>query len=117
MPESVALVKLRGYVHDAKGEVLESVPGLVRVRLPGGGSVAAAKGRLSWFTLGRRPGPILLELRLSQNDPVRPNKLHVSALFRPGDWTPATDPNWRARCVKHYIDLRGYLIGLTEAVT
>jgi serine/threonine-protein kinase len=116
MPESVALVKLRGYVHDAKGEVLESVPGLIRVRLPGVGSFEAPKGRLSWFNF-RRPGPIVLELQLVQNDPERPNLLHITALFRPGDSTPATDPSWRSRCVKHYLYLRGYMIGLSEAVT
>ena len=116
MPESVALVKLRGYVHDFRGEVVESVPGLIRVRLPGTWD-EAVKGRLSWLGLIRKPAPILLELRLLQNDPARPNLLQVAALFRSTDGTPAHDPHWRARCVKHYIDLRGYLIGLTEAVT
>ena len=44
MPESVALLKLRGYIHDARGEVLESIPGLIRVRLPGAGSVERRRG-------------------------------------------------------------------------
>ena len=58
-----------------------------------------------------------MELRLHQTDPDRPNLLLVDALFRPGDSTPATDSHFKSRCVKHYIELRGYLIGLTEAVT
>ena len=33
MPESIAVMKLRGYAHDMGGEVIESVPGLVRLRL------------------------------------------------------------------------------------
>src|SRR5437016_2925561 len=37
MPERIAAFKLRGFVHDAGGEVLESVPGLIRVRLGGRG--------------------------------------------------------------------------------
>jgi serine/threonine-protein kinase len=115
MPEKVALVKLRGYVYDSQGEVLESVPGLIRVRLPGAnGSVP--KGRLSWFGFARRPGPILLELRLQQIEGARESLLHIDARFRPGDGTPATDAAWRARCVAHYINLRGYLIGQTEMV-
>jgi eukaryotic-like serine/threonine-protein kinase len=115
MPEQVALVKLRGYVYDAQGEVLESVPGLIRVRLPGGGG-SLPKGRLSWLGFARRPGPILVELRLQQMEGQRENQLHIGVLFRPGDGTPATDLHWRARCVAHYINLRGYLIGQTEPV-
>jgi serine/threonine-protein kinase len=114
MPERVALVKLKGYVYDAQGEVLESVPGRIRVRLPGGGS--AQGGRLSWLGLARKPGPIVLELRLQQLEGHRENLLNIDALFRPGDSTPATDPRWRARCVAQYINLRGYLIGQTEPV-
>ncbi len=116
MPESVALVKLKGYVHDARGEVIESVPGLIRVQLPGKGGSEPPRKRLSWFGIPRKPAPILLELHLEQNDPQRPNLLQVSALFRSTDGTPATDEHWRARCVQHYIDLRGYLIGQTELV-
>jgi serine/threonine-protein kinase len=116
MPESVALIKLRGYIRDSRGEVLESVPGLIRVQLSANGSVEIPRGRLSWFSFNRRPGPIVLELRLQQTDEARPNRLLIDALFRPGDHTPATDPTFRARCIKHYIDLRGYLIGQTEPV-
>jgi serine/threonine protein kinase len=35
MPETIAAFKLRGFVHDFGGEVLESVPGKIRVRLGG----------------------------------------------------------------------------------
>src|SRR5262249_38090322 len=33
MPEKIAATKLRGFVHDAGGEVLESKPGRIKVRL------------------------------------------------------------------------------------
>src|SRR5262249_18418681 len=33
MPEQIAAIKLRGFVHDIGGEVLDSEPGLIRVRL------------------------------------------------------------------------------------
>jgi len=115
MPERVALVKLRGFVHDLKGEVTESVPGLVRVRLPFG-RPASQSGRFSWFGLSRKAAGTELELRLSQSDPERENLLQVSALFRSADGTPPTDKVWRARCVQTYINLRGYLMGQTEAV-
>jgi serine/threonine protein kinase len=114
MPQAVAMVKLRGYVHDANGEVVTSEPGLVRVRLPGGGSVAP-RGRLSWLGISRRAGPIVLEMHLQQTE-GRESLLQIAVRFRPGDSTPATDPHWRARCVAHFINLRGYMIGATAVM-
>src|SRR6202040_785393 len=34
MPEAMALVKLKGFVYDLGGEVLESIPGMIKVRVP-----------------------------------------------------------------------------------
>ncbi len=113
MPAAVAVVKLKGYVHDASGEVLESVPGLIRVRLPAAGS--GPQGRLSWLGFGRRSGPIIMELHLLQHE-ERESLLNINVLFRPGDGTPATDERWRARCVAHFINLRGYMMGHTHAM-
>jgi serine/threonine protein kinase len=114
MPAAVALIKLRGYVHDAQGDVISSEPGLVKVKLPGGQSTEP-KGRLSWLGLGRKPGPIVLELHLQQAE-GRESQLQIAARFRPGDRTPATDIHWRARCVAQFINLRGYMIGATASV-
>ena len=55
MPEAIAMIKLRGYVHDAQAEVLASEPGIVRVLLPGGGTLAP-KSRLSWLGFVRSRG-------------------------------------------------------------
>ncbi len=115
MPAVVAMVKLQGYIHDVHGEVLASEPGLVRVRLPGGGSIAP-KGRLSWIGLARKPGPINLELHMQQVEEGRESVLQLQARFQPADRTPATDEHWRARCVAQFINLRGYLMGQTAAV-
>jgi serine/threonine protein kinase len=114
MPQAIAMIKLQGYVHDVCGEVLTSDPGVVRLRLPGGGSLAP-KSRLSWLGLARRPGPIIIELHMLQLE-AGASHLQVQARFRPGDHTPSTDEFWRARCVAHFINLRGYLMGQTAAV-
>jgi serine/threonine-protein kinase len=114
MPEKVAVVKLRGFVQDMRGEVTESVPGLIRVQLPSDRSSKLTKpgsGPLSWLGIGRKVGPILMELRLQQIDPKRENRLQIDVLFRPGDSTPATDRAWRGRCVATFINVRGYLMG------
>ena len=114
MPEKIALVKLRGFVHDLRGDVIESVPGLVRVKLPFAGKRPSG-GPLSWLGLGKAPRTEM-ELRLVQNDPHKENLLQITALFRPPHGTPPTDRVWRTRCVQTYINLRGYLMGQTEVV-
>jgi eukaryotic-like serine/threonine-protein kinase len=114
MPEKVALVKLRGYCHDFRGEIVESQPGLVRVNLPTGGE-SNGGGPLSWFKLGRKQSPTQLELRLIQDDPVRENHLTIEARFRPGEGA-SQNQLWRARCIQHFINLRGYLMGQVETV-
>ncbi|HMF14160.1 MAG TPA: serine/threonine-protein kinase [Gemmataceae bacterium] len=110
LPERIAAYKLRGFVQDAGGEVLESVPGRIRVRLGARGQAYAPQGRQSWLNLGRRPGPIDVELHLERADPTRDSLLHVTVLMRPTD-RRAADEEWRDRSAMIYCDLRGYLMG------
>ena len=109
MPESIALMKLRGFVQDYGGEVLESTPRLVRVllhRARGGG------GTGTWFSFSRRStGPIELELQLHCPDPKQPNKLSIHVLFHPSHPSLLGDKQWRDRCADIFIDLRAYLMG------
>jgi serine/threonine-protein kinase len=110
MPETIAAYKLRGFVQDVGGEVVESVPGRIRVRLGGHGTTYAARGSLAWLGIGRRTGQIEMELQLQRADPGRDNQLRITVLLRPLNGT-AGDLDWRARCVRIYCDLRGYLMG------
>jgi serine/threonine-protein kinase len=110
MPEKIAAYKLRGFVHDAGGEVLESVPGRIRVRLGGRGSAYAGNGLGSWFGLGRKSGLIDLELQLQKADPTRDSLLHITVVLRPAETTSA-GPDWRDRSAQIFCDLRGYLMG------
>src|SRR5262249_17732950 len=67
MPEKIAAYKLRGFIQDARGEVVESVPGRIKVRLGGKRSAYLAPTRgLSWLGLGRKAGQIDMELRLQR---------------------------------------------------
>ncbi len=113
MPEKIAAYKLRGFVQDVGGELLESVPGRIRVRLGGRGSVYETPGRgsLSWLGLSRRTGQIDVELRLQRADPSRDSLLHVTVLMRSLNGESAADPAFRERCGQIYCDLRGYLMG------
>lgn len=105
MPETIAIMKLRGFVHDCGGEVLESVPGLIRVRLGKGRTPA------SWLGLNRRSGPIEIELHLHRTDPKNENRLTIHVLFRPSHVSLLADEAWRTKCSKLFVELRAYLMG------
>jgi serine/threonine-protein kinase len=107
MPETSATYKLRGFVHDVGGDVVESVPGRIRVRLGGRGSAYAVRG---WLGLGRKGGQIDMELQLHRPEAARDNQLRITVLLRPVNGGRA-DPDWRARAAQIYCDLRGYLMG------
>jgi serine/threonine-protein kinase len=113
MPETIAVYKLRGFVQDVGGEVIESVPGRVRVRLGGPGSVYVPKGKgaFSWLGIGRRPGQIEVDLYLDRLDATRESMLQITVAMRPGRGDSIADASWRARCDQIFIDLRGYLMG------
>jgi serine/threonine-protein kinase len=117
MPEKIATVKLRGFIHDVGGEVVESVPGRIRVRLGGKGSIYSAptRGSFAWLGIGRR-GQIDLELRMHRPDAARDGQLHITVVLRPVTGDLSTDLAWRSVCTQIFCDLRGYLMGQTGAV-
>jgi serine/threonine-protein kinase len=105
MPDTIASYKLRGFVQDIGGEVLESVPGMIRVRIGKG------QGAFSWLGLGRK-GPIVdVELRLERNNPKQQNLLRIIVLMTTPDRKVTTTPAWRERCNEIFCELRSYLAG------
>jgi serine/threonine protein kinase len=114
MPEKIAVYKLRGFVNEAEGEILENVPGLIRLRLGGKGSPydAPQQGPLAWFGIGRRGRLIDVELRLERNPAGgQQSLLQITVLMRcPDNPAAATDPGWRARCTQVFCDLRAHLM-------
>jgi serine/threonine protein kinase len=117
MPETIASYKLRGFIHDVGGEVVESVPGRIRVRLGGKGSVyeAPQRGSLSWLGIGRN-NRIEMELRLQRAEDARDGQLRITVLLRPPNASLCLDPAWRQLCTQIFCDLRGYLMGQTGVV-
>lgn len=108
MPDTIATYKLRGFVNDNNGEVLESVPGMIRVRI--GGDDAKNRGALSWLGIGRRTGIVDLELRMERSNPAQQNLLHIIVLMS-SPHRKAGDANWRDRCNEVFCELRSYLAG------
>lgn len=112
MPETIATYKLRGFVEDVGGEVVESVPGRIRVRLGTKGSVyfVPGNGPLSWFGLGNRNALIDMELLLERNSKQQ-SLLHITVkMHSPGSRLALSD-SFRERCNQVFCDLRAYLMG------
>jgi eukaryotic-like serine/threonine-protein kinase len=119
IPERLVAAKIRGFVDDLKGEVLESEPGLIRLRLgvPSTHQDAPATGStiLSWFRTARKPvvvsghEPIEMEMTLAKPDPTQV-RMQVVVAFRPMKEYPPTCPRtWRSRCDTINTMLRQYM--------
>ncbi len=112
MPESMAMLKLKGFVHDLGGVIIQSIPGMIRVRL-GGKVEKPPTGLLGWLSGRKTPPPkgetIVMELHMEKPDPVQPNQLSITMKLM----TPAGlfTPDGRARCERIGRDLQAYLMG------
>jgi len=110
MPEKMAVVKIRGFLEDMGGKVVESEPGRLRIRL-GDSNKSEADRRKKLITAPTtRSLPVEIEMRMVKPDPSK-SLLNVTVLFR-----PFTDPvllmvqDWRKRCENLYKDLQSYLM-------
>ncbi len=114
MPESIAAFKLRGFIQDVGGQVMESVPGRIRVFLGGKGSAySVPSGRLAWLGLGGKSG-FEMELHLYQPPDARRSFLWVTVLIR--YLGRPSDAAWRRQAEQIFRDLRGYLISSQSGV-
>ncbi|MBX9624506.1 MAG: serine/threonine protein kinase [Gemmataceae bacterium] len=121
-PERLAAAKLKGFVDDAKGQVVASEPGVVVLRLglpeSNPAQSAGGSGLLGWLGTRRPlPGvpryqePIEVELHMEKPDPSRA-RLRVTATCRPvAGFKPARLSVWQDRCDKIHVLLRQYLGG------
>jgi serine/threonine-protein kinase len=104
-------------VEDAGGQVVESVPGLVRVVLADPPPPPPKKGSL--FGLFRKaeppPGPppvppVAIDLHLTRRDVLHQARLDVKAVFRAVDGPLPDDPRWHQRCQNLVAKLKAYLM-------
>jgi eukaryotic-like serine/threonine-protein kinase len=118
MPESMAILKLKGFIQDLGGEVVESVPGLIRVRL----AEARAEKKAGWFGWGadrgaeRRvaalqvaPAYTDIELHMTRADPTQPGRLTITLILRSNNGV--VTPEWKARCQQISRNFQAYLMG------
>jgi eukaryotic-like serine/threonine-protein kinase len=109
MPDALALYKLRGFAQDMNGEVIDSQPGLIRMRLDD------AVGK-SWNPFRKR-SIVDMALYLDRIGPSQQNLLHVTVVMTSPDGKSSTSAPWRDRCSQVYVELRSYLAGITIANT
>jgi serine/threonine-protein kinase len=112
MPESIAVCKLRGFVGDIGGEVIDSEPGLVRVHLPLPASQAQDRptGWFGWLrgNSAAARGVAVMELHLEKKGGTG-NSLTITVAMR--SERSAAGNEWKAWCERVCRDLRGYLMG------
>jgi serine/threonine-protein kinase len=118
MPETIATYKLRGFVQDVGGEVVESIPGKISVRLGGRGSVyfVPGAGPLSWIGIGNRNAVIDMELLL-ERDLAQASQVRITVRMRSPNHRGAVSESFRERCTQVFCDLRAYLMGQGVGVT
>lgn len=121
LPEKLAALKLRGFIEDARGQVVESEPGLIRVRveMPGGGGgpdtprsgsrvLAFLSGVMRTAGVPKGKEPIEIELRMKKLDQ---SKVVVQVAFRPvHPYLPTDTEHWAGRCEAYYSHLRQFIM-------
>jgi len=117
MPESIAIIKLRGFMEDIGARVLESSPGLIRVQL-GELQKTGSKGLLGWFRKPktdpledepRESDPIVIDLNLSKQ-PGAANRVDITTIYRAVKGPLPDDPRWHDRVNQLSRQLQGYLM-------
>jgi serine/threonine-protein kinase len=112
MLEVMAMMKLKGFILDLGGEVVESVPGMIKVRLA---APEAPKPKTGLFGWGKPSSPVQapsateIEVHMERRDPGQANKLTITLVMRAGDGSAT--PEWRSRCDRISRDLQAYLMG------
>jgi serine/threonine-protein kinase len=112
MLEAMAMMKLKGFIHDLGGEIVESVPGMIKVKL--GQPKPKQDNLLAWLGGGtpqQAPTfpPTDLELYMERRDPSQPGKLTITLMMRPASGHPT--PSWRNACQEVTRELQAYLMG------
>lgn len=121
LPEKMAAAKIKGFVDDFSGEVYDSDPGTIKLRLglKGYSPPAEKKGStiLGWIQTLRKPTiqsghePIDVELQLEKPNPTT-SRLKVSVTLRPmPEYMPKDAALWATRCDRLRVILRQYLGG------
>jgi len=116
LPEKLAAIKLKGFVDEIHGTVVESEPGIIRLRveMPNGQKEPTQRSAVFAFLSGTRrvplPGKEPIEIQLKM-DKLDANRVAVLVAFHPLKMMMPTDPGlWGERCEAYYSLLRKFVM-------
>jgi serine/threonine-protein kinase len=117
--ESIAMMKLRGFTQDQGGTVIESAPGVIRVRMsikppsarPVGWGVSSWQEYAQSTTRTAEVGLVEMELHIARKDPAQPNRLAITLVLGLRDRSMPMGAEWHKRCEQIHRDLQAYLLG------
>jgi serine/threonine-protein kinase len=119
MPQQIAAVKLRGFLDAAGGEVLESVPGRILVRLwrrKNGTAPASTGGRWPWSGLRKQPETrqfeeVRMDVSMARLPPLNSGRLMLTVRLWPAELIPQhAAAEWRDWCDILHRNLKAYLM-------
>ena len=119
MPEQIAVIKMQGFVRAEEAEVVDSVPGLVRVHLLHRYYVVPetpGPSLLTWLGIAQQPRQrpkhlATLELHMRHKETEHNRLLDITVRIGPGPDAEPDDPAWRPYCDRLFCTLRGFLMG------
>jgi hypothetical protein len=117
MPEQIAVMKLQGFVKEVGGEIIQSVPGYIRVHLFDQQDLIKPPSPrlLGWLGLAEQPPAVprlaaIMELHLIHKPTPTRQLIGITLRLVPGPDQEAS-PRWQPYCDKVFCELRGFLIG------
>ncbi len=115
MPEPIAIMKLRGFVQDYNGQILESEPGKIRVHFgPPAEKVTESKGLLGWFgpKAAAQPPSDPIEMLLFMSRKGQTNSLELTVVLKPCEGKRLVRPSeWHPRCKTLLNEIKAYFMG------
>lgn len=121
MPEPIAVMKLRGFIEDFDGEVIESEPGKIRAYFGASSSsppVHSGRGIFGWVSSKMRSLPVLMgprqdpiEMVLYLDRKSRSNSLELTVILKPFDGQRLVRPDdWQPRCRALINEMKAYFM-------
>jgi serine/threonine-protein kinase len=113
MPESMALLKVKGFIHDLGAEVTESIPGLIKVKLQER-QERQGGGLFGWLTGGSKRQAAALGPASGTDIELHMEKrggglLAITLTMRPLGGLPSAE--WRTKCGQVVRELQAYILG------
>ncbi|MFN4258145.1 MAG: protein kinase domain-containing protein [Gemmataceae bacterium] len=113
MPEQIALYKLQAFADAVDGQIVESLRGLIRIRIRDGARPLRS-GFFSWLGWGgwrkRGSNQIFIELHMRKKDEKQANLLQIAVVIRPEDTQLLQLAAWEDYCQDIQTTLRAYLM-------